>query len=310
MSQLAKIVLTAVAVIAVCFIAINKYNSTQEMYEYRLAKEQLRSEFLERAAPVRATGDAARYDDEVRSLFKWYFGELTRLYNRFPAYKGAEDKYLAELDQRKTGGQLKSAEYDAYKASYDQVREIWDLLRTGKYAPVLSAGDASLRLDFLEFEPATIDGAKGVKGRFVLWGAQRKRIEEKSGVGVQTRIDVQASFPDVQMKMAGTNGKPVAEAGFNMPSGPYVPYPEQKLEDFPPMAYIGSFAFPLVPFEADKVTIEAGAISRSASGNDVSGRFTWSMTVPAEWKLKEGQVWEGASHEEREELAEPAARRR
>ncbi len=310
MSQLAKIVLTAVGVIAIAVLAINKYNSTQEMYEYRLAKEQLRSEFLERAAPIRSISDADRYDEEVRGLFKWYFGDLTKLYNRFPAYKGADASYLAELDERKAKGQFKEGEYEAYKASYDQIREIWDLLRNGQYSPALSAGDGSLRLDFLEFEQGTVEGRKGVIGRFVLWGAQRRRVEEKAGNSVRTRIDVQASFPDVQLKMFGANGKPVAEMAFGMPAGPYVPYPEQRLEDFPPMAYIGSFAFPLVPFEAETVEIEAGASSRSALGSDLRGSFTWKMPVPASWKLKEGQVWEGATIEEREELAEPSHRRR
>jgi len=310
MSQLAKIVLTAVAVIVVAFIAINKYDSMQEAYEYRLAKEQVRADFLERSAAVRAVADTNRYDDEVRGLFKWYFAELTKVYNRFPKHKGAESAYLRDLDERKAKGQVKPSDYDGLKASYDQIREMWDLLRDGKYAPALSAGDSSLRLDFLEFAPGTLEGKKAIQGRFVLWGAQRRKLEEKSGNQTQTRVDVQASFSDVQLKMFGANGKPVAEMSFGMPSGAYVPYPEARLEDFPPMAYLGSFAFPLVPYEAQTVEIEAAATSKSPAGNELTGRFKWTMPVPAEWKLKEGQAWEGATIEEREELAEPAGRRR
>ncbi|HWV37621.1 MAG TPA: hypothetical protein VN033_03985 [Vulgatibacter sp.] len=310
MSQLAKIVLTAVAVIVVAFIAIDKYDSMQEHYEYRLAKEQVRSEFLERSAAVRALADSDRYDEESRGLFKWYFAELTKVYNRFPKQKGAEEAYLRDLEERKAKGQVKPSDYEGLKASYDQIREIWDLLRDGKYAPALTAGDSSLRLDFLEFEPGTVDGRKGIQGRFVLWGAMRRRVEERAGNQTQTRVDVQASFPDVQLRMFGANGKPVAEMSFGMPSGAYVPYPEARLEDFPPMAYLGSFAFPLVPYEAHTVEIEAAASSRSPAGNEIMGRFKWTMPVPAEWKLGEGQAWEGATIEEREELAEPAGRRR
>lgn len=310
MSQLAKIVLTSVGVIVIAFIAINKYDSMQEQYEYRLAKEQVRAEFLERSAAVRAVPDANRYDEEARGLFKWYFAELTKVYNRFPKQKGAEEAYLRDLEERKAKGQIKPSDFDGLKASYDQIREMWDLLRDGKYSPVLSAGDSSLRLDFLEFEPGTVDGQKGIKGRFVLWGAQRRRMEEKAGTQVQTRVDVQASFSDVQLKMFGANGKPVAEMAFGMPAGAYVPYPEARLEDFPPMAYLGSFAFPLVPYEAQTVEIEAMATSRSPAGNELAGRFKWSMPVPSSWKLQEGQAWEGATIEEREELAEPARGRR
>jgi len=304
MSQLLKIVITAVAVITVAVSAINKYNDTVERFEYELARAELRAEYLERAAPVFALADSVRYEEEVRGLFKWYFAELTKLHNRFPSYKGAEDAYLAELEARKAAGQLDDQEFEGYKASYDQVREIWDLIKAGRYAPALTAADGTLRIDFLEFEPAVIDGEKGVKGRFVLWGAQRRRQEEKAPNGaVSYRFDVQASFQDVHMKLAGKDGRPVAEASFGLPAGPYVPYPEAKIADFPPMAYIGSFAFPVLPANAAKAEIESVVVTRSATGRDIEARFAWNREIPSEWKLAEGEEWRGADVEEREELA-------
>ncbi|WP_373048091.1 hypothetical protein [Vulgatibacter sp.] len=304
MSQLLKIVLTAVAVIVVSVMAINKYNDTVETYEYKLARADIRADYLERSATVRAIQDPVRYEEEARGLFKWYLGELTELYNRYPAHKNTEDGYLAELEARKAAGQLDGEEFEAYKASYDQVKEIWDLVKAGRYSPALTAADGAMRIDFLEFEPTTIDGEKGVKGRFVLWGAQRRKLEEKSSNGVVSyRYDVQAAFQDVQLKLAGKDGKPVAEASFGLPSGPYVPFPEQKLADFPPMAYIGSFAFPVLPNQATQAEIESVVVSRSATGRDIEARFAWKKEVPSEWKLAEGETWSGADVEEREELA-------
>lgn len=310
MNSLVKIILGAVAVIAIAWTAIGKYNDTQEMYEYRLAKQEIRVDFLERAAAVRDTEDEARYEEEMRGLLRSYFGRLTELYNRFPKFKGSEEAYLAELDARKAAGSLRGSDYEEYKASYDQVREVWDLMKAGKYSPALTAANGSMRIDFLEFEQKTIDGQKGVTGRFVLWGAQRRKIEEKSSSSKTSayRVDVQANFQDVQLKLSGKDGKPVAEASFGLPAGPYVPFPESKLEDFPPMAYIGTFAFPLLPSEAVKAEIESVVLSRSPSGRDIEARFAWTREVPSSWKLRDGETWEGADVEEREELA-PQGRR-
>ena len=304
MSQLLKIVLTAAAVIAISVISINKYNDTVESYEYQLARADLRADYLERAASVRAIQDPVRYEEEIRGLFKWYVGQLTELNNRYPAYKGGEDGYLKELEARKAAGQLDDEEFAAYKASYDQVKEIWDLIKAGRYSPELTAADGAMRIDFLEFEPTMIDGEKGVKGRFVLWGAQRRKLEEKAANGVVSyRYDVQASFQGPDFKLTGKDGKPVAEASGVLPSGPYVPYPEQKLADFPPMAYIGTFAFPVLPHTAMKAQIESAVVSRSTTGRDIEARFTWNKDVPTAWKLAEGEEWTGADVEEREELA-------
>lgn len=304
MNQIVKILLSVGIVIAVAVAAIGKYNDTVETFEYRLAKADLRSEFLERSAAVIAIQDPARYEEEIRGLFKWYQGELTRIYNTYPRFKGAEKAYLEDLDARLAAGKLRAEDYEAYKASYEQVREIWDLLQAGRYSPALTAADGSMRIDFLEFEPTTLQGQKALAGRFVLWGAQRRKIEEKSAAGaVTSRYDVQATFRDVQVRLLGKNGKPIGEFTFNLPGGPYVPYPEQKLEDFPPMAFIGTFAFPAFLPDSETMEMESVVVSRSSTGRDITARFAWKQPVPVSWKLAEGETWVNAQVEEREELA-------
>ena len=110
-------------------------------------------------------------------------------------------------------------------------------------------------------------------------------------------------FQDVRLRLFDKDGRQVAEATFGLPAGPYVPFPESKIADFPPMAYIGSFAFPALPAEAERAEIEASVVTRSGAGRDIEARFRWTRDVPADWKLPPGQSWDGAAVEEREELA-------
>lgn len=322
MNPLVKIVLGAGAVIAVAVFAMNYHSNVKTEYEYRAAKEAVRVEYLERAAAVRDTADSAAYEDEIRGLFKWYFSELTDVYNRYPAFKGADEVYLRQLDEAKANAKVKGDEYDQKKANFQQVKEFYDLMKGGKYEPAMTASDGSIRIDFLEFDPAMVDGQRGVKGRFVVWGAQRRRSAEKGAGGtIIKRVDVPLTFGDMQLAMTslpdpkdtktpkkGALPPFKAEASFGLPSGPYVPYPERQIEDFPPMAYLGSFAFPLLPFEAQKVDMELVVSSRSGAGRDLEAKFKWSRDVPPEWRLKEGEKWEGAAVEEREELGDEGKR--
>jgi len=307
MSQLLKIFVPAIAIVVLAFYLVGEYNDTRETHAYELAKAELRAEYLERAPVVWSIADADRYDTESRALIKWYFGELGKIYNRFPGHRVAEDRYLQDLEARK--GSLRQEVYEGHKASYEQVREIWDLLRDGKYAPELTATQGAMRIDFLEFKPANVGGQQLITGRFVFWGAQRRKVEEKAGNTTQTRVEVQATFPDMQFKLFDAKGKPMAELSFGLPDGSFVPYPELRMEDFPPMAYVGTFSFPTVPFEAATVEIEGGARTRAPSGGELLASYTWKMDVPASWKMGEGQVWENAAHEVREELAPAGSRR-
>lgn len=302
MNSLLKVLISGVLLIGAGAFALNKYNDNQEQYEYRLAKERLRAEYLERAPSVWGIQDPDRYREEVRGLFKWYYGALTNLYNRFPEHRDGPT-YLDELEARRAKGRISESELAEHKAVYDQVQAVWEQIRNGAYAPAMTATDAGLRIDFLEFEQGTVQGQRAIQGRFILWGAQRKRVEEKLAKGATlSRVDVQATFPDIMLSMVGKNGKPVAEASFSIPNGPYVPYPESRLEDFPPMAYIGSFAFPLLPAEAETMEMQAGAVSRSITGAEIRASYEWKQAVPAQWKLRDGETWEGAETEIREEL--------
>jgi hypothetical protein len=305
MNPLLRIVVGAVAVIALVVVGMNAYRDNRTDYEYRLAREDLRAQFLERSALVRAIPDPAAYADESRELFRWYFARWDEIQERFPSHRGSLDRYLRELEERAADGHIGKDELAAYEASYRQVREIWDLLRENKYRPALTGLDGALRLDFLEFEPGTIDGERAIQGRFVLWGAQRRRIDEAPGrtSPAAGRVEVQAVFQDVRLRLFNKDGRQVAEATFGLPAGPYVPFPESKIEDFPPLAFIGGFAFPALPAEAERAEIEASVITRTIGGKDIEARFRWTRDVPADWRLPPGQSWDGAAVEEREDLA-------
>lgn len=316
MNPLVKIILGAALVIGLAVVAINHHSDVKTEYDFQLAREAVRTEFLERAPAVRGVPDPAGYEDEQRNLLRWYFGALAELYNKYPQFRGADEKYLAELEALKVAGKLKGEEFDQKKANYEMVKEYWTTMKDGKYAAAMTGTDASLRMDFLEFTPAMVEGQKGIKGRFVLWGAPRRRVEEKVAGGlVQKKVETPVSFGDVSLKMvpAKDDKAPKVKApppkegattgfefSFGLPAGPYNPYPERQIEDFPPMAFLGSFAFPLLPYEAANAEIDMTITGRSASGRDVVANLKWTREIPPEWRLKEGEKWEGAMEEERE----------
>jgi len=294
MRSLLKIGLTLAILLGAVLWVVGEMRTLRQSAAYRLAREELRAEFLARAPWVWGLQDAERYREEARALFRWYLEGLQALARRFPGQAAAPDAYLRDLEARHRDGRLSESEFLGYKESYEQVAEVWEAIVSGGYAPVMTGASQSLRLDFLEARPALIQGQRAIQGRFVLWGAQRSRSEEKPGDFEQPRIQTHASFDDVRAKLFDARERQIGELTFGLPSGTYVPVPEQRIADFPPLAFVGEYAIPLVPYEAETMEIVAVVRSRAASGAEIRGEFVWKQPVPASWKLAEGEAWEGA----------------
>lgn len=301
MRSLLKIGLTLVILLGAVIWVVGEMRGLRRSAEYRLAREELRAEFLARAPWVWGIPDPERYREEARALFRWYHEGLQALDRRFPGQATAPDAYLRDLEARHREGRLGEPKYHGYKESYEQVAEVWDAITAGRYAPVMTGTSNSLRLDFLEARPALIQGQRAIQGRFVLWGAQRSRAEERPGEFEQPRIQTHASFDDVRVKLFDARERQIGELTFGLPSGTYVPVPEQRIADFPPLAFVGEYAIPLVPYEAETMEMVAVVRSRSASGAEIRGEFVWKQPVPTSWKLAEGEAWEGARIGVREE---------
>lgn len=301
MRSFLKIGLTLAIFLAAVVWVMGEFDSQKETAAYRLAREALRAEFLARAPWVWGIEDPAVYQQEVRGLFRWYADQVRSLGERFPSLVSPADAYLRELEARHREGRLGEPEFRGYKESYEQVAEVWEAITGGRYAPVMTGTSGSLRLDFFEARPTLIQGQRAIQGRFLLWGAQRSRVEEDVGGVEQTRIQTHASFDDVRVKLFDERERAIGELTFGLPAGTYVPVPEQRIEDFPPFAFVGDYAIPLVPHEAATMEMVAVVRSRASTGSEIRGEFVWKQPVPASWKLAEGERWEGARIGVREE---------
>lgn len=293
MRSLIKMGLVAALFLAVLAWAMTQHRATKQDLEHRLALQELRSEFLQRAPWVLSLPDRSTYVEEARGLFTWYAKEVEALHRRFPALHPARD-VLADLDDRLAAGKISRQEYEGLRESQEQVEEVWAALSQGAYAPAMTGVHASLRIDFLPPRPAMVDGQRALRGRFVVWGAQRSKVEERVGQATQVRSQTHASFHDVEVKLFDGKGKQLGQLTFGLPFGPYVPVPEQRNEDFPPGAFVGTYAIPLVPHEAESMEMTASLVSRAITGAPIRADFVWKEPVPISWKLGEGEAWEGA----------------
>lgn len=301
MRSLLKIGLTLVILLGAVIWVVRAFDAQKTRNAYRLAREELRSEFLASAPWVFGLEDPDLYRREIRGLLRWYLQRVEELDKRFPALSPPRDAYLEELEARQAAGRIDLHEAEAYRESYEQVAEVWAALADGSYAPERSGVGSGMRLDFLPGKPTLVEGQRAVRGRFVLWGAQRGRVEEDVAGVEATRIQTYAVFHDVQVELFDERGKPMGRMSFGLPYGTYVPVPEQRIDAFPPLAFVGDYAIPLVPHRAHTMEMKATVISRSVTGAEIRADFTWKEPVPSHWKLAEGEAWEGAQVGHREE---------
>jgi hypothetical protein len=47
--------------------------------------------------------------------------------------------------------------------------------------------------------------------------------------------------------------------------------------------------------------VEIGATTRTVQGHELDGHFAWDIPLKDEWKLGEGETWEGATVEQRDD---------
>lgn len=294
MRSLIQMGLVAALLLGVLAWTVSKQGAARKELEYHLARAELRAEFLQRAPWVWSLEDPARYTQESRGLFTWYVEQARKLRARFPDRPDDDAAFLEELDRRLAEGRISQRDHDGFRASYEQVEEVWEAIAGGRYEPVMTGSHASLRIDFLPPRPSLVDGQRALEGRFVVWGAQRTVTEEPIGKGTQARIQTHASFHDVEVDLFDGRGKQLGQLTFGLPFGPYVPVPEQRIEDFPPLGFVGNYAIPLVPHEAESMKMVASLVSRAVTGTSIQANFVWEQPVPASWKLGEGEAWEGA----------------
>jgi len=257
---------------------------------------RVQKDYLERVGWLRVNPDEKAYRQELSPFFKTYFEQVGAHHDRYKLGK-EYDAYLTELEKR---GEKDDRVQDR-KAFYEYTRQVFDLMREGKYQPEWTATDKGMRLDVVSSEVVRVLGKPQVRLRLALWGAQR---EERTDGKVKKMV-TSASF-STQWKLTDERGKLLGEMSAEDPSMK-VDFPERFIAEFPPQMVLGHYDIDLVPNGVKKMEISFEVGSRAASGGDVTAAYVWKLDVPSDWRLGAGEQWEGATVTERpEEEIDPA----
>jgi len=249
---------------------------------------RIQKDYLERVGWIRTNPDEEAYRQELAPFFKKYFEEISAHQDRFGLSKDF-DAYLVELEER--GGERK----EDRKAFYEYTRKLFERMREGRYRPVWTASDKGMRLDVVSSDVEMVLGTPKVRLQLVLWGAQRELRDD----GNLKKMVTSASF-ETMWKLTEARGKLFGEMSGGDPSMK-VDFPERFIAEFPPQMVLGHYDLDLVPSAVKKMETTFKVSSRAASGGSVDVTFVWKLDVPDEWRLREGQTWEGATVSERSE---------
>ncbi len=284
-----------VIVAGVLLAAVMSHRSTSARAreaEREADSQRIQSEYLERAGWIRSNPDENTYRDELKPFFKVYFDQVDAHLTAFGGNKNF-DGYLQELEKRVDSGKAERAE--DRKAFYEYTRKQFDSMREGRYRPVWTATDKGMRLDIVSSDVVMVMGKPQVRLQLALWGAQRMLKDE----GKVKKMLTSASF-DTVWKLTDAKGKLLGEMRGSDPSMKVDP-PERFVAQFPPQMVLGHYDLDRMPNEVAKMEMTLNVSSRAASGGTITSTYVWKLDVPSEWKLGAGELWEGATQEERPE---------
>jgi hypothetical protein len=265
---------------------------------FRLDREALRREMVERAAVARGLSGPQGVE-EARAVVRWWLESVASLKNRFPKQAASPDR------PRPT-----AKEKDAEEAWRRYAGERLEALRAG-YAPPLSGVDQGMRLDVLAIRPGEHPDThqRALRVDFALWGVPRRLDRESSSPGDRPtfRISVPVSFRQLSFRFLDASGKTYGEM-----SGAGEPYlavkdPERFSNELPPGIVLGTWWVEPFPREAARVEMSVGVQVQGMTAAALAPAFRWELPVPEEWKLGPGESFRAEVREVPPEAA-PAQR--
>jgi hypothetical protein len=263
--------------------------------------DRIQKEYLERVGWIRSNPEDRSYRDEVGTFFRWYFKEINEHHNRFGGNKNF-DGYLEEIEKRSE--RLTDAQVAEKKKVYEYVKETFERLRAGNYSPIFTATSNGLRFDIVSADVKMVGGEPKIHMPLVLWGAQRELREDSARM---KRMMTSATFA-ANWKLFDAKGKLYGEMNASGDPSNLVDWPDRFIQEFPAQVVLGQYEMDLLPAEVVKAEMEFIVTSRSPTGGEARGSFVWKLDVPAEWKLKQGETWKGATEDVRppEEIEQKA----
>lgn len=299
------IIVAIVGVTAAIFWTMRKWDlkTAEAMREQSALK--LKAEYLERVAWLRNVPEEKAYKDEIGTFLRWYFKGVTEHLNKHGGNRNF-DEYLEELESR--GKKNPTAKYDEYqqptrdrsdekKAVYEYTRQIFDLMKSGDYAPYWTATNNGIRFDLLSADTKMVNGEEKIHLPVVAWGLPRDvRVDEKNVV----RVTCNARF-SFNWKLYDEKGKLLGEMPGEGGPDDRVDWPERYIKFFPPMVVFGHYDIEKLPAEVKNVEITFTISARSPQGGDMNANYVWKLEAPAAWKLGAGETWKGAQESIRPE---------
>ncbi len=294
-----RVLLPLVLAGVVVLFAVSQFQARGAAEKFRLEREALRREMVERAAVARGLGGPQGVD-EARAVVRWWLDNMVSLRNRFPKQAAAPERAGATVKE-------KDATAEAWRRYADDRLEA---LRAG-YAPVLSAVDQGLRLDVLAVRagehPETHERALRID--FALWGPPRRLERESAGPAERPalRVFVPIAFRQLAFRFVDAAGKTYGEM-----SGAGEPYllvkdPERFSGELPPGIALGTWWVDPFPREAARVELSVGLQVQGMTSAALAPTFRWELPVPEEWRLRPGEAFRAESREAPPEPA-PAGR--
>jgi hypothetical protein len=294
MKRYIGLIVVVVGVGVAMWYAFKKWDAKVAESQREADVARIKSAYLERVSWIRVNPDEKSYKSEVDTFFRWYFKEVNDHINKFGGNRKFDD-YLSELDER-TKKKKKSDDADntdEKKAAYDYVRKFFDDFKDGKYEPMWTSTDHGIRWDIVRTEPI----ADKTRFTFVVWGIPgEERVVDDRGT---RKWVVSASFKS-NWKMWDEKNKLFGEMpaeGVDM----RVDDPQRRIRWFPPQIIVGHFDVPKIPAEVKNIEVSFTQSTRSLTGTDIQANHMWKLDLPAEWKLKPGEKWEGATDSVRPE---------
>lgn len=299
------IIVAIIGVVAAIVWTMQKFEKTSTEAQKEASLLKLRADYLERIAWLRNVPEEKAYKDEMQTLMRWYFKEVTDHLNKYGGNRKFED-YLEELEERgKKNPQAKFDEYaqptrdrtDEKKAVYEYTRKVFDLLKGGNYQPYWTGTSQGIRFDLLSADTMNVGGEDKIHLPVVVWGLPRdERVDDRN----VRRVTCNASFR-FNWKLFDEKGKLLGEMPGEGGPDSRVDWPERYIKFFPPMVVIGHYDIEKLPAEVKNVEITFTISARSPTGGDLNANYVWKLEPPAAWKLAPGETWKGAQESIRPE---------
>ena len=255
-----------------------------------LALAELRGDYLERVAWIRLIPDEKDYKLEVDTFLRWYFKQVNDFLNKHGGNRDFDD-YAKELEERAAKG--KDDRIEDKKKVYEYTRKVFDQMKGGSYSPYWSATSQGVRLDILS---AGVEGGQ-IHMPVVVWGLPREeRIDDRKVRKVTTNGSFRFTW-----RLLDEKDKLLGEIPGEGGPDSRVDWPDRYVPFFPQGVLLGHYDIDKVPANVAKAEIAFTISSRSATGGDIMATYEWKLDVPAEWKLREGETWQGATESIRPE---------